>query len=211
MTATITAGHTAAAHFERLGQSFDRPSRYAQAVGQAVRELLFRQEGLTLTATDKRLGLAPGTSTLIANGWIGGVVDADHWHQLLWLCGAKAVKSSVGDFTTVEEAANGRLLGQLLLLAAFRPNFKADLESTVRFEFLLEEVGLTWATLETAIGQWSKGEFCPASTKLLARALRVNVNKEEEGDAFCDLRREWEAFVGYDDSDCGDEDPEPVN
>jgi hypothetical protein len=166
------------------------PTQYDRAVAGAIATLIRRNVQGTRRQIEQRLGLRDGIITLIVNGrgYQTPVVKPSDWQKVLVELGAK------GATFADSWAGYSHLLRDLFLLAGF------DLGET-KFEDILRACGTEWRHLPAEFRAWRDGEFTPRSRALLDRVLNVDLFKEENGDAFCDVLHDWSNFTGRDTED----------
>lgn len=184
-----TVAHTFIEQAQKMGGDMNRQSRYARAVGEAVNVLFREKAGLTRKQFEQSRGFQLGTLTLIMNGHTTGVVSPPHWFSVLETIGMTNAAEFMGGSDNFQERFP-RLLGDLVILQAF--------ENEGRFETMLRQLGLGWKDLPEMFRQWGENVFTPTSRKILSTILDIDVDRDENGDAFCDFLSDYDRMTGRD-------------
>lgn len=182
-----TVANTFIEQAQSLGGTMNRQGRYERAVGEAVNVLFRDKAGLTRKQFEQSRGFQPGILTLIMNGHTTGVVSPLHWFSVLEAIGMNHVRDFMGGSDNFA-ARFPRLLGDLVILQAFA--------NEGRFETMMRQLGIGWKDLPEMFRQWGANIFTPTGRKILRTILDVDVDRDENGDAFCDFLSDYDRMTG---------------
>ena len=165
----------------------------ANAAGHVLRTMLGRT-GRGQLATDREVGLLPGTTHLLTNGQTTGEAGLDAWCAVLGLLGAKNARK----FLSGDQWAK-RVLEALVLLDMFgdEDGFERSLRASGIEHHRLADEMYQWRTLST---------LSTASVRLLAHRYNYDHRRDENAQAWCDMMGDYRTLTGRDDEEEDGED-----
>lgn len=158
------------------------------AAGHVLKVMLGRT-GRGQLATDRELGLLPGTTHLLTNGQTTGEAGLDAWCAVLGLLGAKHARKFLdgGKWAT-------RVLEALVLLDMFNDEdgFERSLRAAGVEHYRLADEMHQWRTLST---------LSIASVRLLAHRYNYDHRRDENAQAWCDMMSDYRTLTGREEED----------